>query len=138
MNKLNRILEKIDLYKGFNFVHSIAGGTGSGLLSRVIEEIRNRYPKTCISTYSIFPFSTGENSIQNYNSLFTLSWLQKYSDIINYFSNDELLKNKDISTMKKYNFNNDASNSSFQYSMKNMNQTISHWVSGLFTYGNIK
>lgn len=52
LNQLNKMLEPIDVYKGFNFVHSIAGGTGSGLLSKMIEEIKDIYPKSCLSTYS--------------------------------------------------------------------------------------
>jgi len=35
--------------------HSIAGGTGSGMGSYMLEKINERYPKKLIQTYSVFP-----------------------------------------------------------------------------------
>ena len=35
--------------------HSIAGGTGSGMGSYVLEHINDRFPKKLIQTYSVFP-----------------------------------------------------------------------------------
>ena len=35
--------------------HSVAGGTGSGLGSYLLERINDRYPKKLIQTYSVFP-----------------------------------------------------------------------------------
>ncbi|KAG4106614.1 tubulin nucleotide-binding domain-like protein [Neocallimastix lanati (nom. inval.)] len=124
MDNFSQLIESIDLHKGLNFVHSIAGGTGSGLFSRVIEEIRDRYPKTCISTYSIFPFESGENSLQYYNSIFSLSWVQKFADIIYCFSNKEIL---DIFTNIK---------SSKNYSLNDINSFISDCASSLYPFGN--
>ncbi|OUM56765.1 hypothetical protein PIROE2DRAFT_34370, partial [Piromyces sp. E2] len=100
-------------------VHSIAGGTGSGLFSRIIEEIKDRYPKTCISTYSIFPFESGENALQYYNSIFSLSWIQKYSDIVYCFSNKEILDI--LNKVKK----------TAHYSLNDINDFISNCASSL-------
>ncbi|ORX75725.1 tubulin nucleotide-binding domain-like protein [Anaeromyces robustus] len=124
MDSFSNVIESIDLHKGLNIVHSIAGGTGSGLFSRIIEELKNRYPKTCISTYSIFPFESGENALQNYNSVLSLSWLQKYSDNIYCFSNKEIL---DILNKTK---------NSINYSINDINNFISNCASSLHPYGN--
>ncbi|ORX59330.1 tubulin nucleotide-binding domain-like protein [Piromyces finnis] len=124
MDNFNQLLESIDLHKGLNIVHSIAGGTGSGIFSKIIEEIRDRYPKSCISTYSIFPFESGENTLQYYNSVFSLSWVQKYSDIAYCFSNKEIL---DILCKEKKTKN---------YSLNDINEYISNCVSSLYPYGN--
>lgn len=35
--------------------HSIAGGTGSGMGSYMLEILTDRYPKKLIQTYSVFP-----------------------------------------------------------------------------------
>ena len=35
--------------------HSIAGGTGSGMGSFILERINDRFPKKLVQTYSVFP-----------------------------------------------------------------------------------
>jgi tubulin gamma len=35
--------------------HSIAGGTGSGMGSYLLEKLADRFPKKIIETYSVFP-----------------------------------------------------------------------------------
>ncbi|TPX52848.1 hypothetical protein CcCBS67573_g09795 [Chytriomyces confervae] len=70
---------------------SIAGGTGSGLGSRITEEVREAYPKHFIWNCVISPFASGETALQHYNSLLSLSSLQMSSDMISIFSNDVLM-----------------------------------------------
>ena len=41
--------------KGFLLIHSIAGGTGSGTGSYLLERLNDRFPKKIIQTYSVFP-----------------------------------------------------------------------------------
>jgi len=41
--------------QAFTLCHSIAGGTGSGLGSYMLERISERYPKKLVQTYSVFP-----------------------------------------------------------------------------------
>lgn len=41
--------------EGFLILHSIAGGTGSGLGSYLLEKLNDKYSKKVISTYSVFP-----------------------------------------------------------------------------------
>ncbi len=36
-------------------LHSISGGTGSGMGSCLLEKLNDRYPKKLIQTYSVFP-----------------------------------------------------------------------------------
>jgi tubulin gamma len=40
--------------QGFSLLHSIAGGTGSGLGSFLLERLSDRFPKKLIQTYSVF------------------------------------------------------------------------------------
>jgi tubulin gamma len=35
--------------------HSIAGGTGSGMGSNILEKLTDHFPKKLIQTYSVFP-----------------------------------------------------------------------------------
>lgn len=52
---IDREAEGSDSLEGFMLTHSIAGGTGSGLGSFVIEKISDRYPKKISQTFSVFP-----------------------------------------------------------------------------------
>jgi len=44
-DKLENFIEKCDFLKGFIFIHSMYGGTGSGVTTRLIEMLRDEYPK---------------------------------------------------------------------------------------------
>ncbi|KRX72646.1 Tubulin gamma-1 chain, partial [Trichinella sp. T6] len=52
---LDREVENSDRLEGFVLCHSIAGGTGSGLGSYILERFGDRFPKKLIQTYSVFP-----------------------------------------------------------------------------------
>jgi len=43
--------------QGFVLCHSIAGGTGSGMGSNILEKVNDRFPKKLIQTYSVFPMT---------------------------------------------------------------------------------
>lgn len=51
----NICLNNISLFQGFVLCHSIAGGTGSGMGSFMLESLADRFPKKLIETYSVFP-----------------------------------------------------------------------------------
>ncbi len=92
MNIYRKLAESSFEYQGCMLLHSLAGGTGSGLGSRLVQEIRDDYPKGSILTASFAPFRSGETSVQNYNALLSLDVLQQCSDMIGYFSNDNLMR----------------------------------------------
>lgn len=73
--------------KGFMLLHSIAGGTGSGLGSYLLENLNDRYPKKLIQTYSVFPNNEEAVIVQPYNSLLSLKRLTTNADCVvnNYF-----------------------------------------------------
>lgn len=52
---VEREAEGSDSLEGFILTHSIAGGTGSGLGSFVLERLCDRFPKKITQTYSVFP-----------------------------------------------------------------------------------
>jgi len=54
---IDREADNSDSLEGFVMCHSIAGGTGSGMGSYVLEHINDRFPKKLIQTYSVFPES---------------------------------------------------------------------------------
>lgn len=72
-------------------LHSIAGGTGSGLGSYLLERLNDRYPKKLIQTYSVFPDSSaGDVVVHPYNSLLTLKRLTQHADAVVVLDNQAL------------------------------------------------
>ena len=74
-------------------LHSIAGGTGSGLGSYLLERMNDRYPKKLIQTYSVFPDTqTGAESVivNPYNSILTMRRLTENADSVVVLDNGAL------------------------------------------------
>lgn len=75
---IEREADGSDSLEGFLVLHSIAGGTGSGLGSFLLEKLNEKFPKKIISTYSVFPTQQQDVSdvvVQPYNSILTLKRL---------------------------------------------------------------
>lgn len=85
---IHRILTTIQLKnvvtQGFVLCHSIAGGTGSGMGSYILERLNDRFPKKLVQTYSVFPNldEVSDVIVQPYNSLLTLKRLTQNADSV--------------------------------------------------------
>ncbi|KAK1441901.1 tubulin [Babesia gibsoni] len=82
---IDREADGSDSLEGFVMCHSIAGGTGSGMGSYLMEMLNERYPKRLIQAYSVFPHLTTETSdvvVQPYNSILTLKRLALNADSV--------------------------------------------------------
>jgi len=74
-------------------MHSIAGGTGSGLGSFLLERLNDKFPKKLIQTYSVFPNAQeGDVVVQPYNSLLTLKRLVNHADSVVVLDNGALAR----------------------------------------------
>lgn len=64
--------------------HSVAGGTGSGLGSYLLERLNDRFPKKLVQTYSVFPNQeeTSDVVVQPYNTLLTMKRLTQHADSV--------------------------------------------------------
>src|SRR5579859_148042 len=72
-------------------LHSIAGGTGSGCGSFLLERLNDRFPKKLIQTYSVFPHQQSSDVVvQPYNSLLTLKRLTEKADCVVVLDNTAL------------------------------------------------
>jgi len=75
-------------------LHSIAGGTGSGCGSFLLERLNDRFPKKLLQTYSVFPVNNiggaSEVVVQPYNSLLTLKRLTEKADCVVVLDNTAL------------------------------------------------
>lgn len=82
-------------YRGAVVMHSLGGGTGSGLGTRLVEELRDVYPRSPLFSVCALPLVAGENPAQCFNATFSLSALQELVDGIVVYENDHLLTNAD-------------------------------------------
>lgn len=78
--------------EGFVLCHSIAGGTGSGMGSHLLECLNDRYAKKLVQTYSVFPNQeeTSDVVVQPYNSILTLKRLTLNADCVVVLDNTSL------------------------------------------------
>jgi tubulin gamma len=89
---IDREAEGSDSLEGFLLAHSIAGGTGSGLGSFLLERLNDKFPKGIISTFSVFPNQneTSDVVVQPYNSMLTLKRLIQNADSVVVLDNTAL------------------------------------------------
>jgi hypothetical protein len=81
-------------------VHSLGGGTGSGMGSRLLESMRDELGGgrgsgagggASIVTACVAPFAAGDTPLQYFNMALSLATAQECADAILYFDNDDLL-----------------------------------------------
>ncbi|KAL4869777.1 hypothetical protein BDV12DRAFT_208280 [Aspergillus spectabilis] len=88
---IDREADGSDSLEGFMFLHSIAGGTGSGLGSYILERMNDRFPKKLIQTYSVFPDTQAADVVVNpYNSLLAMRRLTQNADSVVVLDNGAL------------------------------------------------
>ncbi|XP_055904630.1 tubulin gamma-1 chain-like [Eupeodes corollae] len=89
---IDREAEGSDSLEGFVLCHSIAGGTGSGMGSYIMERLADRFPKKLLQTYSVFPNQDeiSDVVVQPYNSMLTLKRLTKSADCVVVLDNTAL------------------------------------------------
>ncbi|KIV84028.1 tubulin gamma chain [Exophiala sideris] len=88
---IDREADGSDSLEGFMLLHSIAGGTGSGLGSYLLERMNDRFPKKIIQTYSVFPDTAiGDVVVNPYNSLLTMRRLTQNADSVVVLDNGAL------------------------------------------------
>ncbi|CAN6645324.1 tubulin gamma chain [Trichomonascus vanleenenianus] len=94
MDMLDREADGSDSLEGFMLLHSIAGGTGSGIGSFLLERLNDHFPKKLIQTYSVFPESqqTSDVVVQPYNSVLTLKRLALHADAVTVLDNGALMR----------------------------------------------
>lgn len=79
---IDKEAEAADSLEGFMLYHSVAGGTGSGLGSFILEQLADRYSSKIVTTFSVFPNSeeVSDVVVQPYNSMLSLHRLAEFTD----------------------------------------------------------
>ena len=84
LDMIDRESDNSDSLEGFVLTHSIAGGTGSGMGSYLLERLNDHFPKKLIQTYSVFPSWQNQSDVvvEPYNSLLTMKRLTLNADAV--------------------------------------------------------
>ncbi|XP_046608892.1 tubulin beta-1 chain-like [Neodiprion virginianus] len=78
---IRREAESCDLLQGFQLLHSIGGGTGSGMGTLLMKKMREEYPDRVMTSYSIIPsLKISDIVVEPYNATLTMHNLIEHSD----------------------------------------------------------
>ena len=91
IDMIDREADGSDSLEGFVLCHSIAGGTGSGMGSYLLEQLNDHFPKKLVQTYSVFPDQRQPDVVvQPYNSILTMKRLTVNADAVVVLDNTAL------------------------------------------------
>eukprot|EP00039_Didymoeca_costata_P006320 m.89262 g.89262 ORF g.89262 m.89262 type:complete len:433 (+) comp13210_c0_seq3:98-1396(+) len=90
LDLVSKEVEMCDRFEGFMIPMSVAGGTGSGFGTRLTEALRDGYQNSVITNQIIWPYSSGEVIVQNYNAILSLAHLHQCSDALFFIQNDSV------------------------------------------------
>eukprot|EP01084_Bolivina_argentea_P252675 424172_1 len=81
MNNIRYEVEDCDSFQGFQLCHSIGGGTGSGLGSRILQNMKDNYPNSKTCTFTVFPSpKVSDVVVEPYNATLSIDKLLSHSD----------------------------------------------------------
>eukprot|EP00803_Ostreobium_quekettii_P008601 evm.model.scf_931.5 EVM.evm.TU.scf_931.5 scf_931:34632-42741(-) len=90
-DKIQMCAEECDSLQAFLMLHSLGGGTGSGLGSYILEILEDEYPNIYRFATSVFPSSDDDVVTSPYNSLLSLASLIHHADCVTPVDNEALL-----------------------------------------------
>merc|ERR1712070_603050 len=82
LESMRRTAEFCDSLQSFFVLHSLGGGTGSGVGSYILELLADEYPTTYRFSTPIFPSADDDVITSPYNSMLTLKALTDYADCV--------------------------------------------------------
>jgi len=84
-------VEGCECLQGFQFTHSLGGGTGSGMGTLLITKIRELFPEKIMSAFSVVPSPKVSNAVvEPYNATLSIHQLIENTDSVTCIDNDAL------------------------------------------------
>lgn len=81
LDTIRKEAEGCDLLQGFQIVHSVGGGTGSGMTCLLLQKINEEYPDRITSTFTVIPSpKLSDTVVEPYNATLSVSYLIESSD----------------------------------------------------------
>jgi len=91
LDVVRKEVEVCDCLQGFQFTHSLGGGTGSGMGTLLISKIREQYPEKIMSAFSVVPSPKVSNAVvEPYNATLSIHQLIENTDSVFCIDNDAL------------------------------------------------
>merc|ERR1719384_79746 len=91
MDTIRREVESTNRPQGFHLLHTLGGGTGSGLGSLILLKLQDNYPDTVASTFSVFPSpKVSDTVVEPYNAVLCSHQLLESSNQTYIFDNESL------------------------------------------------
>lgn len=83
--------EKADVLQGFQLLHSLGGGTGSGLGTNLLTKLREEFPDRMLTSWSVLPSpKVSEVVVEPYNATLSFHQLVENSDMTFCLDNEAL------------------------------------------------
>ncbi|GFO50323.1 tubulin beta chain [Plakobranchus ocellatus] len=90
--KARRLAESCDFIQGFQFTHALGGGTGSGLGSLLLMQLREEFGDRMLCTFSVIPSPrVSDVVVEPYNAILTLQVLCEFANHVYMLDNEALL-----------------------------------------------
>ncbi|KAK9453984.1 Tubulin/FtsZ, GTPase domain-containing protein [Dipodascopsis uninucleata] len=81
LDVIRREAEGTESLQGFQLLHSLGGGTGSGLGTLLLSKIKEEYPDRMMATYSVLPSAKVSDTItEPYNAVLSYHQLVEFAD----------------------------------------------------------
>ena len=95
-DKLNSFLEKCDFISKIYMVHSLGGGTGSGVGTRLLEMINESYPKMELISCPVFGFDVEKTTLSQFNTFFSIGYIYPIVSKIIRLDNEFITNEKNL------------------------------------------
>ena len=123
--------ERCDWCTGLVLCHSVGGGTGSGLGSLLLQEVRDAYPKHYLTSAAMCPFAAGELPMGHYNASLALSFVQEFADAALLFDNTQLLRQLTAAAALQSHAASHSSKGPARLDMANLDAYVARGLAGL-------
>lgn len=81
IDRVRNEAENCDCLQGFQFVHSLGGGTGSGMGTLLINKIREEFPDRIMNSFSVMPSpKVSDTVVEPYNATLSIHQLIENTD----------------------------------------------------------
>ncbi|KAK7907541.1 hypothetical protein WMY93_016153 [Mugilogobius chulae] len=91
VDKLRKVAEDCDCLQCFFLIHSMGGGTGSGLGTRVLRLLEDEFPEVCRIVTSVYPSEEDDVVTSPYNSVLAMKELSEHADCVLPVENQSLV-----------------------------------------------
>ncbi|KAJ3606659.1 hypothetical protein NHX12_026178 [Muraenolepis orangiensis] len=91
VEKVRRAAEHCDCLQCFFLIHSMGGGTGSGLGTRVLGLLKDEFPGVCRIVTSVYPSEEDDVVTSPYNSVLAMRELTEHADCVLPVENQSLV-----------------------------------------------